>query len=190
MVHGRILCWSRPIGEAVRPLVAEIQSPESNLTPARATALLRQAQPQLEQARAELDQALAARKSIPAEQLSPRLRSLIVEDLDPALKLEDEGLSVAAALPGLLGAGKEGPKTYLLLAQNGSLVVFFVAIALWGLHMGFTQGLLTTLVAETAPAELRGTAFGASSSCATTKPFCPNLKSDRLISFFRSLSFV
>jgi len=32
---------------------------------------------------------------------------------------------------------------------------------LWGLHMGFTQGLFSALVADTAPAELRGTAFGA-----------------------------
>ena len=33
-------------------------------------------------------------------------------------------------------------------------------VVLWGLHMGFTQGLLATLVADTAPVELRGTAFG------------------------------
>jgi MFS family permease len=32
--------------------------------------------------------------------------------------------------------------------------------AVWGLHMGFTQGLLSKLVADNAPAELRGTAFG------------------------------
>ena len=32
--------------------------------------------------------------------------------------------------------------------------------ALWGLHMAFTQGLLATLVADSAPPELRGTAFG------------------------------
>ena len=31
---------------------------------------------------------------------------------------------------------------------------------LWGLHMGLTQGLLSALVADTAPPELRGTAFG------------------------------
>jgi MFS family permease len=31
---------------------------------------------------------------------------------------------------------------------------------LWGLHMGLTQGLLASLVADTAPAALRGTAFG------------------------------
>ena len=32
--------------------------------------------------------------------------------------------------------------------------------ALWGLHLAFTQGLLATLVADNAPPELRGTAFG------------------------------
>ena len=31
---------------------------------------------------------------------------------------------------------------------------------LWGLHMGFSQGLLSALIADTAPPELRGTAFG------------------------------
>ena len=35
-----------------------------------------------------------------------------------------------------------------------------VGVALWGLHMGLTQGLLAALVADTAPAALRGTAFG------------------------------
>jgi MFS family permease len=35
-----------------------------------------------------------------------------------------------------------------------------IGVLLWGLHMGFTQGLLATLVADTAPPELRGTAFG------------------------------
>jgi len=33
-------------------------------------------------------------------------------------------------------------------------------IALWGLHMGMTQGLLATMVADTAPDNLRGTAYG------------------------------
>jgi MFS family permease len=36
----------------------------------------------------------------------------------------------------------------------------FAGAGLWGLHMGFTQGLFNKLVADTAPAELRGTAFG------------------------------
>jgi MFS family permease len=33
-------------------------------------------------------------------------------------------------------------------------------VVLWGLHMGLTQGLLSALVADTAPQDLRGTAFG------------------------------
>jgi hypothetical protein len=104
--------------QAARPLVDEFQLPVSTLTLARATALLLQAQPQLEEARGELNQALAARAVIAAEKLSPRLSGLLLEELDPMLKLSDEGLSLAAALPGLLGAGSDGPKTYLLLAQN------------------------------------------------------------------------
>ena len=36
----------------------------------------------------------------------------------------------------------------------------FAGAALWGLHMGLTQGLLAALVAGSAPADLRGTAFG------------------------------
>ena len=48
----------------------------------------------------------------------------------------------------------------LVLAAAGSTLVVFAGVALWGLHMGLTQGLLATLVAATAPADLRGTAFG------------------------------
>ena len=33
-------------------------------------------------------------------------------------------------------------------------------VALWGVHMGMTQGLLAAMVADTAPDDLRGTAFG------------------------------
>ena len=48
----------------------------------------------------------------------------------------------------------------LALAFFGSLAGVTMGIVLWGLHMGFTQGLLATLVADTAPLELRGTAYG------------------------------
>jgi MFS family permease len=33
-------------------------------------------------------------------------------------------------------------------------------VALWGLHMGLTQGILSSLVAAAAPVDLRGTAYG------------------------------
>ena len=36
----------------------------------------------------------------------------------------------------------------------------FVGAACWGLHLALTQGLLAKLVADAAPAALRGTAFG------------------------------
>ena len=48
----------------------------------------------------------------------------------------------------------------LVLAFAPGLAGVAAGVALWGLHMGFTQGLLATLVADTAPPELRGTAFG------------------------------
>ncbi len=48
----------------------------------------------------------------------------------------------------------------LILAFTTSVPVLLVGVVFWGLHMGLTQGLLATLVADTAPAELRGIAFG------------------------------
>ena len=48
----------------------------------------------------------------------------------------------------------------LALAYGDSLGAVFLGVLLWGLHMGMTQGLLATMVADTAPADLRGTAFG------------------------------
>ena len=47
-----------------------------------------------------------------------------------------------------------------LLALAEGIAGVAAGVVLWGLHMGFTQGLLAALVADTAPAELRGTAYG------------------------------
>ena len=48
----------------------------------------------------------------------------------------------------------------LVLAFATGIWDLAVGVALWGLHMGITQGLLASLVADTAPADLRGTAYG------------------------------
>lgn len=48
----------------------------------------------------------------------------------------------------------------LVLAQADSLPWLLVGVALWGAHMGFSQGILATMIADRAPAALRGTAFG------------------------------
>jgi MFS family permease len=48
----------------------------------------------------------------------------------------------------------------LVLANADGGAMLFLGAALWGVHMGLTQGLLAALVAAAAPADLRGTAFG------------------------------
>ncbi|MCX8005266.1 MAG: MFS transporter [Burkholderiaceae bacterium] len=48
----------------------------------------------------------------------------------------------------------------LVLATAGGWLGVLAGVLLWGLHMGITQGLLATMVADAAPADLRGTAFG------------------------------
>jgi MFS family permease len=48
----------------------------------------------------------------------------------------------------------------LVLAAAAGPWVVFAGAALWGLHMGLTQGLLAALVAAAAPPDLRGSAFG------------------------------
>ena len=60
---------------------------------------------------------------------------------------------LAAGLLLLVGAD-------IALAAPHSALTVGLGVALWGLHMGFTQGLLATLVADVAEPELRGTAFG------------------------------
>lgn len=104
--------------QAADPFLRELQSAESQLDPAAITALLVKAGPAIDEARLELDRALDLREAVHAEQLSPRLRSLLVDELDPKLRLADQGLSLAQALPGVLGAGSDGPKTYLVLVEN------------------------------------------------------------------------
>ncbi|HLZ35366.1 MAG TPA: MFS transporter [Nitrospira sp.] len=48
----------------------------------------------------------------------------------------------------------------VVLATNDHWSVVVAGVGLWGLHMGMTQGLLATMVADTVPADLRGTAYG------------------------------
>ena len=62
--------------------------------------------------------------------------------------------SILAAGAGVLVAAD------LVLALAPSLAGVGLGVMLWGLHMGLTQGLLATLIADTARPELRGTAFG------------------------------
>jgi len=48
----------------------------------------------------------------------------------------------------------------LVLAVADGLAAVALGVLLWGLHMGFTQGIVASMVADAVPAELRGTAYG------------------------------
>ena len=48
----------------------------------------------------------------------------------------------------------------VVLARADGLGATALGTALWGLHMGMTQGVLAAMIAANAPAQLRGTAFG------------------------------
>jgi len=74
----------------------------------------------------------------------------------PAGRLQDR----FGARPPLLAGLAALIAADLLLAFGSGLVAVFLAIGLWGLHLGLTQGVLSALVAHAAPAKLRGTAFG------------------------------
>ena len=74
----------------------------------------------------------------------------------PTGVLVDRGHQRALLSGGLLALAAAD----LILASAGSVTQVLAGTAVWGLHMGLTQGLLAALVAETAPTDLRGTAFG------------------------------
>ncbi len=66
----------------------------------------------------------------------------------------DRRLVLAAGFAVLIGSD-------VVLARAAGVWQVMAGVVLWGLHMGLTQGLLAALVVDTAPSELRGTAFGA-----------------------------
>jgi len=65
----------------------------------------------------------------------------------------DHGRLLGAGLVVLMAAD-------LVLASSSHWAVVLAGVTLWGVHMGMTQGLLATMVADTAPPDLRGTAYG------------------------------
>jgi MFS family permease len=90
----------------------------------------------------------------------------------PAVMIVMNVVYAASAYPAGMAGDRIGSRTLLIaglvmlvaadvvLAGAAAAAHVFVGTALWGLHMGLTQGLLSKLVADTASARLRGTAFG------------------------------
>jgi MFS family permease len=52
---------------------------------------------------------------------------------------------------------------HLVLATGRTPAYLWTGVALWGLHMGLTQGVLASLLSDAAPAHMRGSAFGVAS---------------------------
>jgi MFS family permease len=74
----------------------------------------------------------------------------------PAGRLADRGYAKSLLFAGLAALVASDVVLALAVGTVGAVA----GAALWGLHMALTQGLLAALVAATAPAQLRGTAFG------------------------------
>ncbi|HLO31262.1 MAG TPA: DUF4012 domain-containing protein [Anaerolineales bacterium] len=102
---------------AAQPVLTALNR-DTDLNPSRMVLLLNQAQPQLSEARQSFDQARQLRAALKLDGLSPLTRSVIEQHVDPWLPVLDEGLKIGMALPHFLGAASDGPKTYLLVAQN------------------------------------------------------------------------
>jgi MFS family permease len=90
----------------------------------------------------------------------------------PILMVMMNGVYAATAYPAGVASDRLGTRGLLLaglavlaaahacLASVEGVAGVLAGAAVWGLHLGLTQGLLARLVADAVPAELRGTAFG------------------------------
>ena len=112
-----LLASSDQTYQALVPILETYGSDSTSLNPVELIGLLNQAGPQLMEARASLDLAMAARTRLDPTRLSPRVRGLL-DDVDRILALMDDGLVLAVEIPSIAGASSEGPKSYLLLVQN------------------------------------------------------------------------
>ena len=74
----------------------------------------------------------------------------------PAGVLSDRGDRTSLLIVGLLLLISAD----VVLASSTGLIGATAGVVLWGLHMGFTQGIVAALVADTVPVDLRGTGFG------------------------------
>lgn len=63
----------------------------------------------------------------------------------------------------------------VILAVAGDVAMVLIGVAFWGIHMGLTQGLLATLIADASQPELRGSAFGVFSFVCGVSLLCANV---------------
>jgi hypothetical protein len=115
-IADSMLSSSEMVFTAITPLISDYEA--SGLDPNRLAESFLQTQPQLMEAYQYMVLARIARDELSSDSLSPKVKDLVINDIDPVLNLMEEGLTIAQDLPRLLGATNEGPKTYMLLVQN------------------------------------------------------------------------
>lgn len=113
------LAASDGLYRAFSPLLDTIADTDtgSSFDMTKVTQLMSDARPQLIEAQALMEEAAQARERIDLERLSPRTREAMTL-ADKALAWMQDGIVIALEFPRMAGATDEGPKTYLLLAQN------------------------------------------------------------------------
>ena len=102
--------------QAVAPLLDSGEL--SNANPSKLIGFLKENQSKLSSAQNALKQAETARAQIKPEALSPEVRNLVLNDVDPVMQMMKDSLTIAVELPLVMGAGSEGAQVYLLLVQN------------------------------------------------------------------------
>lgn len=103
--------------QSLAPL-ADLISQEKSPDIESLIAQIKNSQPGLQHAQQALEKARAQRANIESRQLSPQIQNILENRIDPAMTQLDQGLAIALAAPGLLGAGDEGLRTYMLILQN------------------------------------------------------------------------
>jgi MFS family permease len=174
----RAVLWAAvvPAGVAVLVLVAWVREPAREQAPAAASGKLAWRALAHLQRHYWLIVALGAVLTL--ARFSEAFLLLRGQDLGLALALVPAVLVVmnlvytAVSFPAGVAADRGGQRKLLfwglvaliasdvVLGAGATVAAAFFGAALWGVHMGLTQGLLSKLVADAAPADLRGTAFG------------------------------
>ena len=109
---------------AITPAVKMALSKDQPLEVMELLLQLQSASPQLLNAQIALAQAQAARDRLDVERLTPRIKKIVTERIDPLFESiagafpMDDALTMVRIAPNLLGSGKAGPQTYLILMQN------------------------------------------------------------------------
>lgn len=104
--------------EASKPLLEALSAEGKNIAPEEIIKVLARQNLQFAQALQDVESAGNARNQLEADCLSPEIRENYLPKADLLLNSMNDALTLAIEMPHLVGAGAEGPKTYLILVQN------------------------------------------------------------------------